>query len=47
MSRRKKILFLVASLIAFGMGFLSTTLRRQTARDSARAPARLVQVYTR
>lgn len=45
MNRRKKILFLAASILAFGMGFLST-FRPETTSDHARVPV-AAQVYGR
>ena len=46
MNRRKMILFLAASLIAFGLGFLSS-LRREAPRDQTVAPVTSAQVYAR
>ena len=44
--RRKKILFLAASLIAFGIGFLSS-LRQEAPRDQTAAPVTSAQVCAR
>jgi hypothetical protein len=45
MNRRKKILVLVASMAAFGVGFLST-LRSAPAQDRATATVMTASVYT-